>query len=248
MVPWISISGSLLGAAIVLAVPLGILGHAEADTNVGDMVRVEQTVYGTPPNGRQLAKHQGDEVVFQENIETWDESGALLRFIDGSHLTLGPKAKVLIDEFVFDPAAVQGNALIKITAGTLRWVTGVMPKGQTVIKTPTSTLTLRGTDVTVRVHPDGTTDTTVNEGIVDNHNDLTNTDTVMGPGDSQTSDRDGNHANDGDDPRNLGEQADTNDNTPEHRRGGGRETQVTAAPSPQPEPAHEPPPCDCRNP
>jgi len=195
--------GRLPIAAAAMALVLGVPSHAQADTNVGAMQRVHQTVYGTPPNSEPLAKRQGDAVVFQENIETWDNSGALLRFIDGSHLTMGAKSKVLIDEFVFDPTSVTGNALIEISAGTLRWITGSIPKGQTVIKTPTATLTLRGTDVTVHVHPDGTTDTTVHEGIVDNHNNFTGTITVMSPGDQQISDQAGNQIGVSD-PTNLG--------------------------------------------
>jgi hypothetical protein len=188
-----AVLGRLPIVAAAMAVVLGGLGHAQAETSVGAMQSVRQTVYGTPPNSQPLAKHQGDGVVFREIIETWDNSGALLNFIDGSHLTLGAKSKVLIDEFVFDPTKVTGNAVIEISAGTLRWVTGSMPKGRTVIKTPTATLTLRGTDVAVHVHPNGTTDTTVYDGIVYNHNDATDTNSVMGPGDQQVSDLNGNH-------------------------------------------------------
>jgi hypothetical protein len=171
---------------------------AQAETNVGAMQRVYQTVYGTPPYGQPLAKHAGDGVVFQETIQTWTGSSAVVRFIDGSQLTVGAKSNVLIDEFVFDPKKHAGNALIKISAGGLHFVTGGMPKGQTVIKTPTATLTLRGTDVSVYVHPDGTTDVSVQEGIVRNHNDKTGADTTMGAGDQQTSDQSGNHDNQGD--------------------------------------------------
>jgi hypothetical protein len=70
--------------------------------------------------------------------------------------------------------------------GTLRYVTGEMPKGKTVIKTPTATLVLRGTDVTVTVHPDGTTDATVNEGSVDARNDVVNSDANLVPGQGLT--------------------------------------------------------------
>jgi hypothetical protein len=190
----------LRGLPIVAAALAGVLGlscDAQA-SEVGAVQRVHETVYGTEPNSQALAKHQGDKVVFLEKIQTWRDSAALLHFVDGSKLTLGASSEVVIDEFVFDPTTVEGNALIKITTGTLRWVTGSMPKGQTVIKTPTATLTLRGTDVAVHVHPDGTTDTTVYDGIVHNHNDLTNTDSVMGPGDQQVSDRTGIHGDTGD--------------------------------------------------
>lgn len=191
-------SAKLPIAAITLAVLLTALCHARADTDIGAMTSVRQTVYGTPPNLRTLAKHPGDGVVFRESIETWSDSGAVLRFIDGSHLTVGAKSKVLIDEFVFNPENHTGNALINISAGTLRFVTGAMPKGQTVIKTPTATLTLRGTDLSVHVHPDGTTDVAVHEGSVGNHNDKTDTETTMVAGDQQTSDLSGIHDDLGD--------------------------------------------------
>jgi hypothetical protein len=192
-----AVLGRLPIMAATMAVLLGMSCQARAEP-VGAMERVRLTVYGTPPNSQPLAKHQGDGVVFQENIETWQDSGALLQFIDGSHLTLGAKSKVLIDEFVFDPASVSGNALIRISGGTLRWVTGAMPKGRTVIKTPTATLVLRGTDVAVHVHPDGTTDTKVYDGIVYIHNDLTGANSVMSPGDQKTSDVNGIHGSGGD--------------------------------------------------
>jgi hypothetical protein len=208
----------LRGLSIVAAALAGVLGlscYAQA-SEVGALQRVHLTVYGTEPNSQTLAKHQGDKIVFLEKLQTWRNSAALLHFIDGSRLTLGANSEVVIDEFVFDPATATGNALIKITNGTLRWVTGSMPKGQTVIKTPTATLTLRGTDVAVHVHPDGTTDTTVYDGIVHNHNDLTNTDSVMGPGDQQVADQTGIHGDTGDpvDPGEFtGDGSNSNDTT-----------------------------------
>ena len=42
---------------------------------------------------------------------------SLVRFIDGSELTVGAKSKVLVDQFVFDPGSGSGNALISITSG-----------------------------------------------------------------------------------------------------------------------------------
>ena len=243
-------------AAACLVAGFGILSGlaARADAvKVGAMEQVERTVYGTPPAGSEAVKRKGDGVQFQEQIETLDQSRALVRFIDGSDLSLGSKTTVLVDDFVFDPSKAKGNALIKLSVGTLRFVTGAMPKGGTVIKTPTATLTLRGTDVTVHVHPDGTTDTSVTEGRVDAHNDVTGDDNNLGPGDSQTSDAGGNHGTSGDDPQ--GDVADNGSagdaNNPEHRRGKDNENKPAIDPAPPqpkptpPPPPPPPPPCDC---
>ncbi|MDQ7249031.1 FecR family protein [Dongia sedimenti] len=201
---------------------LGLLaGAAIADTvDVGAIEKVQRTVYGEPPQGGQTVKRQGDGVVFQEALETVDNSAAVIRFIDDSTLSVGARSKVLIDAFVFDPEKAEGNALIRISIGTLRFVTGGMPKGKTTIKTPTATLVLRGTDVTVHVHPDGTTDATVNEGIVDAHNDVTNNETSLTEGQGGTFANGGNSDFSGSNPSaGPGGSGDPSD-PPEHRRSG----------------------------
>jgi hypothetical protein len=199
--------------------------------DVGALAEVRQNVYGVPPEGREAPKHKGDPVTFRETLETLDDSGALVRFIDDSQLSLGAKSKVLIDEFVFDPKNAKGNAVIEISVGTLRWVTGDMPKGGTVIKTPTATLVLRGTDVVVHVHPDGTTDTTVNDGKVEAHNNLTDEVTDLIPGDGATLGHTGTTQFNHDKDPELG--SDTGNgpenNPPEHRRGDSPQRQTAPA-------------------
>ena len=203
-------------AAMSVLLPAGI---AEA-MDVGALEDVRQNVYGVAPQGSEAVKRKGDPVAFQETLETLEDSSALVRFIDDSKLTLGAQSKVQIDEFVFDPKQVKGNALIDISVGTLRFVTGEMPKGGVVIKTPTATLTLRGTDVVVHVHPDGTTDTTVYDGKVEAQNNITNQVTHLLPGDGATLGHDG--TTDYADKDEVGGDSATGrnqGNVPEHRRG-----------------------------
>jgi hypothetical protein len=201
-------------------------GGAAADTvDVGAMAEVERAVYGVPPQGSQQVKRQGDIVVFQEELETVEGGSALIRFVDDSTLALGAKSKVLIDDFVFDPAKVEGNALIRISVGTLRYVTGAMPKGKTTIKTPTATLVLRGTKVTVHVHPDGTTDTTVEEGDVDGHNDLTDDQIDIVTGQGATFGSSGNTGFTGSNPSTGPDGNGDASDPPEHRRSGNPESQ-----------------------
>jgi hypothetical protein len=169
--------------ATLLGIPRSSTGEAAP---VAAMEQVQRSVYGTPPQGSQEVKRQGDHVAFAESLETLNESRALVRFIDGSGLALGANTKVLVDEFVFDPGTSKGNALYNISLGTLRLATGAMPKGGTVIRTPTATMTLRGTDVTVHVHPSGRTDIQVHEGLVEAHNNFTGETTTLMPGQGQT--------------------------------------------------------------
>src|SRR5690242_18265818 len=103
----VTLVAALLGMAAASAV---------ADvTPVAAMEQVQRSVYGTPPAGSEIAKRQGDGVVFEESLQTLDESRALVRFMDGSALAMGAKSRVLVDAFVFDPEQTQGNAALKIT-------------------------------------------------------------------------------------------------------------------------------------
>lgn len=160
---------SAIVSALAAASGFAICWAASADTGggVGDVQTVLLSAYGTPPNAPRAPKRKGDPVIFRETLETLKLSAMLVRFDDGSKLTLGASSKVLVDDFVYAPGNTQSKALISISAGALRYVTGSMPKGNTVIDTPTATLTLRGTDVGVDVDINGNTHLVVREGKVD---------------------------------------------------------------------------------
>jgi hypothetical protein len=71
--------------------------------------------------------------------------------LDESAITLGPDAQLTIDEFVFDPANTNANALgASLAKGAFRLVTGAIarqnPDG-TTLTLPNAVLTIRGTTV-----------------------------------------------------------------------------------------------------
>ena len=138
----------LLATGLVVGLTLAVAGAAFA-REVGDVQAVERDAFGTPPDAAKEAKRAGDPVAFKELLETLAQSGLLVRFSDGSKLTLGARSKVLVDDFVYDPSNPASKALISLPQGRLRYVTGSMPKGQTTIDTPTATMVLRGTNVQV---------------------------------------------------------------------------------------------------
>jgi hypothetical protein len=170
---------TILFGATTIAVTYG----AALTTPVGDVEQVQQDAFGTPPDAAREAKRRGDDVVYQESLETLRKSALQVKFNDGSKLTLGANSKVLVDAFVYEPGNDQSKALISLPAGALRYVTGKMPKGQTTIDTPTATMVLRGTNV--KVSSDGTnTLLVVDEGSVSVHNKQTGEDTLVEEGQS----------------------------------------------------------------
>jgi hypothetical protein len=174
-----TVIATILFGATSIAVAYG----AATSTPVGGVEAVQEQAFGTPPASAREAKRRGDGVVYQETLETLQKSGMLVKFNDGSKLTLGANSKVTVDAFVYAPGDTSSKALISIPAGALRYVTGEMPKGQTTIDTPTATMVLRGTDVKV-LTDDSRTLLVVDEGSVSVHNKLTGQDILVEEGDS----------------------------------------------------------------
>src|SRR3954471_19140077 len=101
---------TILFGATTIAVTYG----AALTTPVGDVEQVTQDAYGTPPDAARAAKRRGDDVVYQEALETLRRSAMQVKFNDGSKLTLGANSKVLVDAFVYEPGNDQSKALISL--------------------------------------------------------------------------------------------------------------------------------------
>ena len=225
---------TILFGATTIAVAYG----AASTTPVGDVELVQDEAFGTPPAAAREAKRRGDGVVYQETLETLRKSGMLVKFNDGSKLTLGENSTVLVDNFVYAPGDANSKALISIPTGALRYVTGAMPKGQTTIDTPTATMVLRGTNVKI-LTDDTNTLLVVDEGSVSVHNKRTGEDTVVEEGDSLQISNTGFGATDedetGDPAVDDGIASPTQDGknkgTPEQRRGNQRNEPTRSTPS-----------------
>jgi len=214
---------TVLFGATTIAVTYG----AALTTPVGDVEAVKESAYGTPPDAARAAKHSGDAVAYQELLETLQKSGMLVKFTDGSKLTLGANSKVLVDAFVYEPGNAESKALISLPVGALRYATGAMPKGQTTIETPTATMVLRGTVVKIAsdvVH----TLLVVEEGKVKVHNKLTGEDSEVEEGNSVEVSTTGISETDEDDTGDpvvddgINTTTNQNNNIPEQRRGNER--------------------------
>jgi hypothetical protein len=218
----------LMASVLAFGLPAALHAATATDT-VGGVEAVKQDAYGTPPNAARAAKRKGDDVAFNELLETLQKSGMQVRFSDGSALTLGASSKVLVDAFVYDPSNPASKALMSIPSGTLRYVTGKMPKGQTTIDTPTATMVLRGTNVTVNVDDTGKTELYVKEGKVSVHNKITGQDTLVEEGNGVDIDQAGITVSDntetGDGVVDDGIDSQKKTDNPEQRRSGTRNTQ-----------------------
>jgi hypothetical protein len=81
--------------------------------------------------------------------QVWTARGGRLdiEFADGSSITLGENARVVLDEFVMPEGGGTGNQVVRSITGALRFVGGAVDKsGATRIVTPIATMTVRGTE------------------------------------------------------------------------------------------------------
>ena len=97
----------------------------------------------------------GDGVEVQMNDTAVTANGRMrIDFKDETRVDLTEHARLLIDEFVYDPANDVGSLSIKATLGGVRYASGQIAKKyrQNVqIKTPSATIGVRGTDFTMVV-------------------------------------------------------------------------------------------------
>lgn len=108
-----------------------------------------------------------DDVYMNEVVETGDESALVVKFSDGSKLTLGENAKIVIDKYVYDPAASSGEQAITLAKGAFRFISGAVPKANVKISTPTVTIGIRGTELIFDVADDGETEMSTIAGEAD---------------------------------------------------------------------------------
>lgn len=131
-----------------LAIAIGLLitcaGHA-ATERVGVAAAVNPQAQGIQPGARDRALFIGAQVVHDERIRTGANGRTQVVFLDGSALTIGPNADMVIDEFVYDPDAKVGTLALTAAKGAFRFVGGrISKKKPVVIKTPTAVIGIRG--------------------------------------------------------------------------------------------------------
>ncbi len=124
---------------------------------VGTVTQLQSTASVTR-QGATRPLQSGDQVFDDDILETGPEAKLLVDFIDGSKLTLGPSADVVIDEFVYNPAGGANSAALTVAAGAMRLVAGAVERigGAQAVKvaTPVGSVGIRGTDFFVELEAD----------------------------------------------------------------------------------------------
>ena len=130
-------------AGIVSVVSAAMIETASA-APVGKVTRVQkQAQVGSRP-----AK-VGTSVSMNQRLRTGPGARMQITFVDGTNLTLGENASVVVDKFVYNPAKSTGAMALSSAKGAVRFSTGKigsMKKKDVTVSTPSAALAVRGTE------------------------------------------------------------------------------------------------------
>jgi hypothetical protein len=104
-------------------------------------------------NGVQVSLNVGDVVVKGDVIQTSGGSAVGVIFSDGTTFSLSADARMVLNDFVYNPGGSHNSALVNLVQGSLTFVAGeVAHTGDMRVGTPVAVMGIRGTVVSLTVH------------------------------------------------------------------------------------------------
>jgi hypothetical protein len=122
-------------------------GQAAAQNAIGTVSRIQGEASGTRGDATQPLR-LNVSVFLNEVVSTGEAARLEVTFADNTRLTLGEKAKLTLDTYVFDPATRKGTLKFGMV-GAFRFVSGRLTKlasSDVSVTTPVATLGIRGTE------------------------------------------------------------------------------------------------------
>ena len=142
----LAVTSSLL-FLLFLIPSFGEIGNITSQTRAAQITR----------KGDKILTEVNTPVEMRDLIQTL-KGRANIKFVDDTKVSVTEYSKLLIDEFVYNPEKKTGKLSLKAALGTIRYSSGKIAKNsrQNVkIKSPTASVSVRGTDFTMNVQEDG---------------------------------------------------------------------------------------------
>ena len=130
----------------------------------GDLPASTQEIIGVVRNsageaaitreGRVLPASEGTKLFAGDTLSTGSDGslGVILR--DDSTLSMGPESSFVIQKFLFSPAEEKFGLLVRVTRGTMAYLSGLIGKlspKSIRFETPTASIGVRGTHFAMKV-------------------------------------------------------------------------------------------------
>jgi hypothetical protein len=141
--------------AVVLTILLIAPMQSLAASVVGRVLLSKGAVISVSSSGKQTELEKGAEVFLNDTIKTSKGSFMVIKMIDDTKLSIRPNSEVTLD--IYSEKVGEESATIGLVKGGLRILTGTIGKKNPeafLLKTPTSTIGIRGTDFIARLCED----------------------------------------------------------------------------------------------
>ena len=143
-----------LKSSLILSVLICLLSSSLAEVgNVTAQTRAAQITR----KGDKILTEVDTPVQMRDLIQTL-KGRADIKFVDDTKVSVTEYSKLIIDEFVYNPEKKTGKLSLKAALGTIRYSSGKIAKNSrknVKIKSPTASVSVRGTDFTMNVQEDG---------------------------------------------------------------------------------------------
>ncbi|HET9716229.1 MAG TPA: FecR family protein [Pseudolabrys sp.] len=113
---------------------------------------VVQAALGNQP----INAKTGDPIYLGDVVATGSDGRVGITFLDGTAFDLSSNARMVMNEYVYDPNSQSNSTLLSLTKGTFTFVAGKIAKsGDMKVNTPVATMGIRGTTPRVEISDDG---------------------------------------------------------------------------------------------
>ena len=120
---------------------------------IGDVILQEGSGIVERKDGGEFSSKIDLDIFSYDTVKTGKGKTAI-EFVDDTRVDVTEHSKLLIDEFVYDPNTKTGALSLKASLGTVRYASGQIAKNSkqnVIIKTPTATIGVRGTDFSMTI-------------------------------------------------------------------------------------------------
>jgi hypothetical protein len=149
----VALPSSAPGQAGPEAKPIGKVAIVTGSVTIEHTAAVALLVKLTPSPGN---VRSGDAVYIGDVIQTGADGKAGITFTDGTAFNISSNARMVLDEFVYDPNGKSNATVFSLSKGTFTLIAGQVAKTGTMkIETPVATMGIRGTTPHVEIADDG---------------------------------------------------------------------------------------------
>ncbi len=127
---------------------------ARSNTSIGDVTLSKGNSVIDRKDGERGVKVEKNLDIFSYDTVKTGKGQVAIEFLDETRVDITQHSKLIIDDFVYDPNQKTGKLSLKATLGTVRYASGQIAKNSAQnisIKTPTATVSVRGTDFAMTI-------------------------------------------------------------------------------------------------